>query len=53
MFEIDADAPEQGVKLLGFLLTWSAGQPLANRWAGLTYIGVARDKGGLVRGSHV
>jgi hypothetical protein len=22
---------EQGVKLLGLLLTWSAGQPLANR----------------------
>jgi hypothetical protein len=22
---------EQGIKLLGLLLTWSAGQPLANR----------------------
>jgi hypothetical protein len=43
--------PEQGVKLLGLLLTWSAGpQPLANRnghcWPDIHWL--ARDKGGLV-----
>jgi hypothetical protein len=38
-----------GIKLLGLLLTWSAGQPLANRMGWQPDIHwLARDEGGLV-----